>query len=111
MTPERWRRIDELFEGALKLDPAARESWLRGVCGDDEELRAEVGRLLAGDERADRHGFLRPPEWPARGPEPRTTDRTDPERPAEVDCLSPPPTPAQTGFSRSRTAPSLRLIP
>ena len=99
MTPERWRRIDELFDGALKLDPAARESWLGRACGGDEDLRAEVGRLLAGDERADRDGFLRPPDGPARAPEPRTTDRTDPECPAEVDCTSPPPTPAETGSS------------
>ena len=39
-----------------------REAWLRGACGDDDGLRAEVGRLLAQDERADRVGFLTPPE-------------------------------------------------
>ena len=47
MTPERWRRIDDLFDAALRLDPAEREAWLRGACGDDDDLRAEVGRLLA----------------------------------------------------------------
>jgi hypothetical protein len=85
MTPERWRRIDELFDGALKLDPAARESWLGRECGDDEKLRAEVGRLLAGDERAERDRVLRLPEGYARGPGPRTNERPDADRLAEVD--------------------------
>ena len=61
MTPERWRRIDDLFDAALRLAPAEREPWLREACGGDEDLRAEVDRLLAGDERADRDGFLAPP--------------------------------------------------
>jgi serine/threonine-protein kinase len=61
MTPERWRRIDDLFDAALQRAPAEREPWLREACGGDEELRAEVGRLLAGDERAARDGFLTPP--------------------------------------------------
>ena len=66
MTPERWRQIDDLFDAALRLDPAGREPWLREACGGDDDLRAEVGRLLAQDERADRDGFLTPPE--AAGP-------------------------------------------
>ena len=37
-----------------------------GPAAADDELRAEVGRLLAQDERADRDGFLAPPE--ATGP-------------------------------------------
>ena len=61
MTPERWRQIDELFDAAVRLDPAEREAWLRQACGDDDDLRAEVDRLLAQDERADRDGFLRRP--------------------------------------------------
>ena len=71
MTPERWRQIGELFDAAVRIDPAGREAWLRAACGGDDELRAEVGRLLAQDERADRDGFLTPPE--ATGPPP---DRT-----------------------------------
>ena len=61
MTPERWRRIDDLFDAALQLAPAEREPWLREACGGDEDLRAEVDRLLAGDERAAHDGFLTPP--------------------------------------------------
>jgi serine/threonine-protein kinase len=61
MTPERWRRIGELFDAGIQVDPAARESWLRSACGADDELRTDVGRLLAQDERADQNGLLTPP--------------------------------------------------
>ncbi len=62
MTPQRWRRVGELFGAALGVEPAGRDAWLRDACGGDDALRAEVGRLLAQDERADRDGFLSPPE-------------------------------------------------
>ena len=71
MTPERWRQIGDLFDAAVRLDPAGREAWLRAACGGDDDLRAEVDRLLAQDERADRDGLLTPPE--ADGP-PRGSD-------------------------------------
>ena len=71
MTPERWRRVDELFDAALRLESAKREGWLRGACGDDDGLRIEVCRLLAQDERANREGFLTPPEA-VSGPQDRT---------------------------------------
>jgi eukaryotic-like serine/threonine-protein kinase len=58
MTPERWKRIDDLFAGVLQIDPAQRHDWLLAACGDDEELRAEVVRLLEQDERAARESFL-----------------------------------------------------
>ena len=50
MTPERWREVGELFDPAVRVDPAGRESWLRAACGGDDELCVEVGRLLAQDE-------------------------------------------------------------
>jgi eukaryotic-like serine/threonine-protein kinase len=65
MTPHRWRQIGELFEAAVRIAPAGREAWLRAACGEDDDLRAEVGRLLAQDERANRVGFLTPPGPPA----------------------------------------------
>jgi eukaryotic-like serine/threonine-protein kinase len=58
MTPERWRRIGEIFDAAVRIDAAGRDDWLRAACGDDDDLRAEVGRLLAHDERANRDGIL-----------------------------------------------------
>jgi serine/threonine-protein kinase len=89
MTPERWRRVGELFDAAVAVEPAGREAWLRAACNGDDDLRAEVGRLLVQDERADRDGLLRPPlvtrppvsteTWSSgvgtsRSPEPRPPD-------------------------------------
>ena len=88
MTPERWRQIGELFEAAVRIDPAGREAWLRAACGGDDELRTEVGRLLAQDERADRNGFLTPPQ--AAGP---PSDRTA-SWPPRVEAPSQRPEPA-----------------
>jgi serine/threonine-protein kinase len=89
MTPERGRRVDDLFDAAIRLDPAEREAWLRTACGDDDALRAEVGRRLARHEREDRGGFLTPPE--AAG---RPADRTESWPPH--DDLRPPGGPAAT---------------
>ena len=101
MTPERWRRIDDLFDAALRLDPAEREAWLRGACGDDDGLRAEVGRLLAQDERADRDGFLTPPE--ATG---RPSARTASWHPAMESALRSGPRPIDPVGARRPTTPA-----
>ena len=66
MTPDQWRRVSDLFEAALRLDPAEREAWLERACGRDAQLRAEVARLLAHDERVNQDLFLSPPEVPVR---------------------------------------------
>ena len=58
MTPERWRKIGEVFDAAVRIDAAGREVWLSAACDGDDDLRAEVVRLLAQDERADRDGIL-----------------------------------------------------
>src|SRR5262245_37123521 len=47
MTPERWRRIDELYQKALALSPEQRRIFLSQACADEEELRREVESLLA----------------------------------------------------------------
>src|SRR4051812_32280642 len=53
----RQQRIEAIFAAALLLnDPAEREAYLAGACGDDAELRAEVELALNGAERAG--GFL-----------------------------------------------------
>jgi len=72
MTPETWQRIDDLFDEALQLDPAERGQWLERAC-PDEDLRAEIGRLLEHDNRATRNGFLTPPDWTRRSLDPTTT--------------------------------------
>jgi tetratricopeptide (TPR) repeat protein len=45
-------RVDKLFLSAADLAPEERASFLESACGEDQELRAEVESLLAGDERS-----------------------------------------------------------
>jgi serine/threonine-protein kinase len=71
MTPQRWRQIGALFDAAIRVEPGARQDWLGAACGGDDELRTEVDRLLAQDERADQDGILPPP--PHTSPPPETT--------------------------------------
>ena len=51
MYPERWNKIQSLFEKALELNPSERESFLKRESSDDKELFDEVMSLLAADER------------------------------------------------------------
>src|SRR5262245_4834925 len=51
MTPERWKRLDALFHEALEFQGEARAAFLAKACGNDEDLREDVGRLLAAHER------------------------------------------------------------
>ena len=47
MTPERWGRVREVFDHALKLGPAERDAFVSAESAGDEELRHEVTSLLA----------------------------------------------------------------
>jgi hypothetical protein len=55
VTPERWRRIEGLFEAAADLAPGERGALLDRECGDDPALRAEVDSLLASANDANKH--------------------------------------------------------
>ena len=50
--PERWRRIDELYHSALKVEADQRAVFLSTACQDDEELRREVESLLSYEKSA-----------------------------------------------------------
>ena len=50
MNPERWKKIQSLFEKSLELNPSEREKFLKNQCGDDKELLNEVISLLQADE-------------------------------------------------------------
>lgn len=58
MTPERFGRVRNIYEGAWEMDAAAREAFLQRECQDDADLRIEVEHLLAAREHL--------PEWLAR---------------------------------------------
>ena len=70
MSPERWRRIGELFDTAVSVPPSERMEWLHGACDGDDDLRAEVANLLAQDARAEQSAFLS--KWDDTERSPRT---------------------------------------
>ena len=61
MTPERWKKIEEIFQAALDLSGDEREQFMRAECGDDKDLRAEVEKFIARFETED--SFLESPVW------------------------------------------------
>jgi serine/threonine protein kinase len=61
VTPERWRRINDLFHAAFKYEGAERDAFLRDATADDPTLRPEVESLLATHSSAG--GFLDVPAY------------------------------------------------
>ena len=53
LTPERWKRIDELFAAALDVEPSEREAFVRRASDGDEELCREVLALLESADEAE----------------------------------------------------------
>jgi eukaryotic-like serine/threonine-protein kinase len=51
MEPERWHRVEELFQRALELDERLRPEFLGRSCEGDEMLRREVESLLAQEKK------------------------------------------------------------
>src|SRR5262245_47054766 len=46
MDPERWRRIQDVFQNALPRPATERRAFLDDTCGGDETLRQQVEHLL-----------------------------------------------------------------
>ncbi|MCC6330093.1 MAG: protein kinase [Acidobacteria bacterium] len=61
MSPERWQKIEAVFQAAVDLPKHERSSFVSAECGTDTELRLEIERLLASDESADE--FIESPVW------------------------------------------------
>jgi hypothetical protein len=51
MTPERWKRIEELLQSALERKPADRAAFLDEACAGDDVLRKDVESRLASNEQ------------------------------------------------------------
>ena len=51
MKPERWRRVEELYDSALEREESERPEFLREACGGDAELLRQVESLLACEQR------------------------------------------------------------
>ncbi len=58
MTPEIWRRAQNLFHDALDQPQASRDAWLNHACAGDAELRALVVELMATDEAVCEQSFI-----------------------------------------------------
>ena len=55
MTPERWRRIEEIFQAVAEHPESDRDAVLDHACGNDTDLRREVTSLLSHQTQ---HGFI-----------------------------------------------------
>jgi hypothetical protein len=54
ITPQRWQRLQEIFERALELDPLSRPDFVVEECGEDAALREQVlSLLIASNETGD----------------------------------------------------------
>ena len=53
MTPERWRRIEEIYHAVGVRDASQRDAFLREACAGDAELLRKVESLLAQPASAD----------------------------------------------------------
>src|SRR3982750_4644100 len=61
MSPERWLKIESLFQTASDLPKSERSVYLEAECGSDPELRREVEKLLRRAESA--AAFIESPVW------------------------------------------------
>ncbi len=63
MDPDRWRRVEELYHNALRVEPEKRAAFLDRLCSrsGDPELRQEVGSLL--DYNTEAHDFMEVPAF------------------------------------------------
>lgn len=53
MSPERWKKVEAIFNAALAFDPGEREGFVRRACGDDRELIEQVVLMLSNDENSE----------------------------------------------------------
>lgn len=53
MTPDRWRRIEEIFAAAVERPADQRGAFVAAECGLDTSLREEIDELLAATEGAE----------------------------------------------------------
>jgi len=77
MAGDRWQRLQELFDAALRLPPEERADYLERRSGDDPSLRREVESLLRADEPSS--GFIEGPLAGVAALLPHPEECTDPE--------------------------------
>jgi eukaryotic-like serine/threonine-protein kinase len=50
MTPDRWKRLEEIYHAARTRDSAERAAYVAEACGDDDDLRLQIESLLIHGE-------------------------------------------------------------
>jgi serine/threonine protein kinase len=58
LKPDRWQEISRIFNRAISLDAADRSAYVNENCGTDDDLKAEVERLIESHEKADDADFI-----------------------------------------------------
>ena len=58
MNPQRWQQISRIFNHAISLDGAARSAYVKEKCGADDDLKAEVERLIESHQSAENRDFI-----------------------------------------------------
>src|SRR6266540_5249959 len=53
MANEKWQKVREIFDSALRHKPDERRRFVNEVCGDDKILLAEVESLLSSHDSAE----------------------------------------------------------
>ena len=61
MTPDRWKKIEELYHSAREREGSQRIAFLNEACAGDEALRQEIESLLAEEKEA--KGTWNRPPW------------------------------------------------
>src|ERR1700680_1519467 len=72
MNPERWRKIEQLYQSALDQQPGRRVAFLTAACEGDQDLQRKVESLLAGSDATDASADRSAREAVAGQPETRT---------------------------------------
>lgn len=60
MDTERWKRIREIFEKALEMEPEERDPWIESACSGDKRLLQSVKKMLSVQEESE--SLIQPPE-------------------------------------------------
>ncbi len=53
MNPERWKKIDEIFEAVMDMPGGERNAYLQTACGTDSQLKVDVLNLIQSDRNSD----------------------------------------------------------
>ena len=69
MTPERWRRVEQVYQAARDRAPSQRGVYIEETCGTDPDLRKEVESLLHQDDSTPEMPLNRPAWLAFGGPE------------------------------------------